>query len=145
MARQACHQSIAWQCLCYLEMLVQASRSVIHIFLQCTSENHVSNFIYEMVSEHFVSIVDNLVLPTLSSLLVHLEQKKNLWYSPSFSVNNHRTSFVFLWPPEGGQGCLISPPCLESQGCHLIPLYYLFSCFSAVSYTHLTLPTIRCV
>ena len=22
-------------------------------------------------------------------------------------------------PPKGGQGCLMSPPCLESQGCHL--------------------------
>ena len=33
--------------------------------------------------------------------------------------------------PKGGQGCLISPPCLESQGCHLVPLYYFLSCFSA--------------
>ena len=24
--------------------------------------------------------------------------------------------------PKGGRGCLMSPPCLESQGCHLIPL-----------------------
>ena len=30
-------------------------------------------------------------------------------------------------PPEGGQGCLMSPPCLESQGCHLIPLCSLLS------------------
>ena len=35
-------------------------------------------------------------------------------------------------PPKGGRGCLMSPPpCLESQGCHLIPLYYLLSCSSA--------------
>ena len=33
----------------------------------------------------------------------------------------------------GGRGCLMSPPCLESQGCHLIPLYNLFSCSSAGS------------
>ena len=32
--------------------------------------------------------------------------------------------------PEGGRGCLMSPPCLESQGCHLIPLCYLLSCSS---------------
>ena len=35
--------------------------------------------------------------------------------------------------PKGGQGCLITPPCLESQGCHLIPLYCLLSRFSASS------------
>ena len=29
------------------------------------------------------------------------------------------------------RGCLMSPPCLESQGCHLIPLCYLLSCSSA--------------
>ena len=34
-------------------------------------------------------------------------------------------------PPKGGWGCLMSPPCLESQGCHLIPLCYLLSCSSA--------------
>ena len=27
--------------------------------------------------------------------------------------------------------CDVSPPCLESQGCHLIPLYYPLSCSSA--------------
>ena len=36
-------------------------------------------------------------------------------------------------PPKGGRGCLMSPPCLESQGCHLIPLCYLLSCSSAQS------------
>ena len=30
---------------------------------------------------------------------------------------------------KGGRGCLMSPPCLKSQGCHLLPLYYLLSCF----------------
>ena len=34
---------------------------------------------------------------------------------------------------KGGRGCLMSPPCLESQGCHLIPFYYLLSCSSAES------------
>ena len=32
---------------------------------------------------------------------------------------------------KGGQGCLMSPPCLESQGCHLIPLCCLLSRSSA--------------
>ena len=34
-------------------------------------------------------------------------------------------------PLKGGRGCLMSPPCLESQGCHLIPLCYRLSCSSA--------------
>ena len=36
--------------------------------------------------------------------------------------------FYFL-PPKGGRGCLMFSSCLESQGCHLIPLSYLLSCF----------------
>ena len=39
--------------------------------------------------------------------------------------------FTQLGPPKGGRGCLMSPPCLESQGCHLIPRCYLLSCSSA--------------
>ena len=35
-------------------------------------------------------------------------------------------------PSKGGRGCL-SPRCLESQGCHLIPLCSLLSCSSAQS------------
>ena len=38
---------------------------------------------------------------------------------------------AMLTPPKGGRGCLMSPHCLESQGCHLIPLCYLLSCSSA--------------
>ena len=41
--------------------------------------------------------------------------------------------FHLSWPPKEGQGCLMSPRCLESQGCHLIPLCYLLSCSSAWS------------
>ena len=33
------------------------------------------------------------------------------------------------WPLKGGRGCLMSPSGLESQGCHLIPVSYLLSCF----------------
>ena len=33
--------------------------------------------------------------------------------------------FTSFRPPKGGRGCLMSPPCLESQGCHLISLCYL--------------------
>ena len=36
---------------------------------------------------------------------------------------------VCFCPPKGGRGCLMSPSCLESQGCHLIPLSYLLACF----------------
>ena len=40
---------------------------------------------------------------------------------------------------KGGQGCLMSPLCLESQGCLLIPLYYVLSCSSAYSHHSLSL------
>ena len=36
--------------------------------------------------------------------------------------------------PEGRPGMSDVSPCLESQGCHLIPLYYLLSCSSSWSY-----------
>jgi len=36
--------------------------------------------------------------------------------------------FLFL-PRREARGCLMSPSCLESQGCHFIPLSYLLSCF----------------
>ena len=36
--------------------------------------------------------------------------------------------------PKGGRECLMSPLCLEFQGCHLNPLYYLLSCSSAYSH-----------
>ena len=41
------------------------------------------------------------------------------------------SAMLSLFPPKGGRGCLMSPPCLESQGCHLIPLCYFLSCSSA--------------
>ena len=39
------------------------------------------------------------------------------------------TSSLTLRYPKGGRGYLMSSSCLESHGCHLIPLSYLFSCF----------------
>ena len=44
------------------------------------------------------------------------------------------TLCLLFAPPKGGRGCLMSPPCLESLGCHWIPLYYLLSCSSAGSF-----------
>ena len=38
--------------------------------------------------------------------------------------------FVHGSRPEGMPGMSVGTPCLESQGCHLIPLSYLLSCFS---------------
>ena len=48
-----------------------------------------------------------------------------------FKIQYCTFSFLLYRPPKGGLGCLMSPPCLESQGCHLIPLCYLLSCSSA--------------
>ena len=36
---------------------------------------------------------------------------------------------IIIISSEGGQGCLMLTPCLESQGCHLIPLSCLLFCF----------------
>ena len=45
-----------------------------------------------------------------------------------------RCIWIYLQGPQRkARGCLMSPPSLESQGCHLIPLCYLFSCSSALS------------
>ena len=35
--------------------------------------------------------------------------------------------------PKGGRDLVMSLPCLESQGCHLIPSFYLLSCYAAQS------------
>ena len=64
----------------------------------------------------------------------HIHNTVGLPPAPSY-----RLFFIILFlplctsrtPPKGGRGCLMSPPCLESQGCHLIPLCYLLSCSSA--------------
>ena len=54
-------------------------------------------------------------------------------------INRAQVGLLFATSPpsllpalKGGQGCLMFIPCLESQGCHLIPLSYLLSCFSAL-------------
>ena len=36
------------------------------------------------------------------------------------------------YTPKGGWGYLMAHSCLESQGCHLISLSYLLSCFFSV-------------
>ena len=45
------------------------------------------------------------------------------WTSPSRSLH------PIISPLKSGQGCFMSLSCLESQGCHLIPLSYLISFF----------------
>ena len=45
------------------------------------------------------------------------------------SAFNSSHNFICSHTPKGGRGCLMSPSCLESRGCHLIPLSYLLSCF----------------
>ena len=43
-------------------------------------------------------------------------------------------AFLTRWTlPKGGQGCLMSFSCLESQGCHSVSLSYLLSCYSTRS------------
>ena len=53
--------------------------------------------------------------------------------SHSEGLYNQNMTISVVSPSKGGRGCLMSPPCLESQDCHLIPLCYLLSCSSAQS------------
>ena len=61
----------------------------------------------------------------------YTELKRSPFKAWSRSVYSHTCYAYCQGPPKGGRGCLMSPPCLESQGCHLIPLCYLLSCSSA--------------
>ena len=103
------------------------------------------------------------VKPSTCSILIYLvyilqchQQGRPIWQSETL---NHkqctRLPFIFLSlfillslkpvclksglhvliisPPKGGQGCLRYPSCLESQGCHRIPIFQLLSCFSTQS------------
>ena len=62
------------------------------------------------------------------------ETKKSMLagkHNEIWARKTYNTSYFPACPPKGGRGCLKSPPCLKSQGCHLIPLCYLLSCSSA--------------
>ena len=74
----------------------------------------------------------------LCTICIRLDQVQSEWTA----VNTWLTAILgnlrmllkwrlLMGSPKGGQGCLMSPPCLESQGCHLITVCYLFSCLSA--------------
>ena len=80
-------------------------------------------------------------IPQVCSCLIHkpcvflscLHSTCMFLYSPLitcvFLSYPQTTCVLFLFPPKGGRGCLMSPPCLESQGYELIPLFYLiFGC-----------------
>ena len=49
--------------------------------------------------------------------------------APSLLIGQYAMSLGL----KGGQALLMSPPCLESRGCHLIPSFYLLCCYSAQS------------
>ena len=71
-------------------------------------------------------------LPDLTSALTTLYIHIIAWYTfSSLTSGCVPVQFLRLCPLKGGRGCLMSPPCLESQGCHLIPLCDLLSCSSA--------------
>ena len=62
-------------------------------------------------------------------------QKQLWWLTTTTRTTN---VFVMCWvaprcvSPKGGRGCLMSPLCLDPQGCNLIPFYYLLSCNSCL-------------
>ena len=68
-------------------------------------------------------------LPALVSLLRDKGSKPvswPFWYFVCFPVISQSR-------PKGGRVLLMSPACLESQGCHLTPSFYLLPCYSAMS------------
>ena len=54
-------------------------------------------------------------------------KKTSIYLEVSHFTSHYTASLFFLYPWMGGRGCLMSHPSPESQGCHLIPLYYLLS------------------
>ena len=72
----------------------------------------------------------------LSPMCIRCEwwRRPDLCKTPLLFTGNVGPHIVGECPSKGGRRCLMSSPCLESQGCHLIPLYYLLSCSSASSY-----------
>ena len=94
-------------------------------------------------SLHHKSFADEIQVHQLGHIteleqLISRMQHCISFHKTNYQCSPHPKSFttilsLYLWPPKGGRGCLMSPPCLESQGCHLIPLCYLLSCSSASS------------
>ena len=66
----------------------------------------------------------------VSHVYTHTHTHRLFFFSSFFLLEMCQTSIV-SGTLKGGRGCLMSPPCPESQGCHLIPLCYLLSCSSA--------------
>ena len=86
-------------------------------------------------------VVDEVKLYTFRHLMEAFESVAqviiNVWIFIAVVVESgvlvviHRPT-TYWYPPRGGLG--YPPfPSLESQGCHLIPLYHLLSCSSAKS------------
>ena len=67
-----------------------------------------------------------------ASSCIHCNVMWKNWVNFSIMLKSGLTIIIQsseLMPQKGGQGCLMSTSWLESQGCHLIPLSYLLSCF----------------
>ena len=78
-----------------------------------------------------LKFLSNQKTSKISPLNIHADQTRHSFWQtmPQFTCRP-----LFMPTPKGGWICPMSFPCLESQGCHLIPLYYLHSCSSANSH-----------
>ena len=70
--------------------------------------------------------------------MCYCNRTSDKYVSLSFCTHFGETLFILAcvtltlslpFPPKGGRGCLMSLSCLESHGCHLIPLFYLLLFF----------------
>ena len=113
-------------------------------FCKCSGHSLVNFWLFKEQFAHKVPLTPSLqnlkFSPTFSSHYSNQTSILAVWvlkiyfHSISFFILNINYlsicfSCLFLVPLKGGQGCLNYPSCLESQGCHLIPLSYLLTCF----------------
>ena len=102
----------------------------------CLSHLYMLTYIWHASSSFLPPCDMFIVLPTFGVFTVWLTCDMFMMWSTCDMFMVWPTCDMFMmWPtcdmftPKGGRGWLMSPSCLESQGCHLLPLSYLLSCF----------------
>ena len=101
-----------------------------HVLLQLTrsSDSRLGHGDNDVICDRSSSCVYMLSGFTGSNLSVMLMY----WSAESWAMRTMRP-VPSQFPRREAEDVWMSPPCLEPQGCHLIPLYHLLSCSSAES------------
>ena len=117
-----------WKCHCiwFSVLLQQSTTNVVVVGGQQPAQT--------IIVERWVYYRPSYLRSYLGVWSLPCETKKSMLagkHNEIWARKTYNTSYFPACPPKGGRGCLMSPPCLKSQGCHLIPLCYLLSCSSA--------------